>query len=458
MHAPVPFRQATRSRRLAVSFSLSLAIALALAPTASAQVAVEGIAASAQTLPPGTSQSLHTSSGLVTFDGVAVTRTAPGQPPQTLLTTSGVVFGSFLLETGPNHVLFGLTGIVSGGANDAIWLLPTQGPVATQPLAMVPYNYDATMLTPTTVLLSARTGGFGATNNELWVLDLPTGTTQLVASIPGASGPVTIAPNGDVFYATGFAGWPPLPGTATVLRFSRAVFDQAVLTNTVLGQAHTQVVVSGLDAVSDFVFDNDGDLLFVDWFNNRIGEINDADGPQPWVGAPLVDYATAAVSPTSLQAVVGASAAGVFEPFQPANGRVLVHETNYVTTQLLRELTPARATMSATGGSPVPAGPFDFVTSGGPALGLGVVALQFGSIPGVLTISVPGFEQPLFLDATLASNPVLLTVLFDANGASTLSLANPGIAPAVLLSAQVVFGSTSGVLGSTAATTALLGP
>ncbi|HEX6810033.1 MAG TPA: hypothetical protein VF384_00295 [Planctomycetota bacterium] len=398
-----------------------------------------------------TSLVLETSSGTVRFDGTAVVLAPPGQPEVTLLQLPGMAFGSFLIEAGPGHVLFGQTGSL-----DAIWHLPLQGTPPAAPLALVTLNYDAVMWTPTSVLVSARTGGWGAPANDLLVLDLQNGTTQLLASVPGASGPLAVSAGGDIYYATGFAGFPVPPATTKVMRFRHQHAELALLGHRVLGVAHAEAVMSGLDAAGDLAFDDDGDLLFVDWFNSRIGEISDAAGTSPRLAAPLADYGTAAVFPSMLQFVPG-SAGGVFEPFQPASGSLLVHETDFVAITRLRRLRSSPASLTTSAGSPITSGPFDLTTVNGPSLGLGLVAFAFGAAPGTSVLQVPGFEQPLAWSNALAA-PVFAVVAFDVHGVAFLPLANPGFNPPTTATAQVAFLSAAGILGATAPLALLLGP
>ncbi len=413
-----------------------------------AQQLPEGWSTGATALTGSTSQALLTPAGLVTYDGSQVLLSPSGQSPIPLLQTSGTVFGSFLLQVDAGRVLFGHTGIGPVGTTDRIWLLPLQGPPPLQPLAAVPFNYDAVMLTGGTVLLSARTGGFAAAANDLLVLDLVTGNIQNLALLPGASGPVALGPNGDVYYATGSAAFPTPLGTASVLRFPRAVVDAAIQNQTVLGLADAQVVMAGLDAAGDLLFDDDGDLLFVDWLNLRIGQIDAAASAQPSLGAVVANYANAPVSPTSLQWLPG-NGSGVFEPFQPANGRLLVHATDYFSTAELREVFGARPGIAVAGGAVLPSGPFQVDVTSGPALGIGVVAFAMGHLPGVQVVTLPPFEQPLLLSDTMLGGPVTITVLFDAAGAAVLTGNNPGFAPALPVTLQAVFVSNQGVLGAT---------
>lgn len=445
-------RALVRGSPLAIRLSVLLSLWLAAAELVPAQQVPEGWGASVDPLAAPVSLVLETSSGKVTFDGTTVVLTPIGQPGTVLLQLPSFVFGSFLVQAGPGHVLFGHTGSL-----DAIWWLPLQGSPPTQPLALVTLNYDAVMLTPTSALVSARTGGWSVLDNDLLVLDLPTGSTQLIARVPGASGPVAIAANGDVYYATGSASFPTPPGTTTILRFRRPRFDLALLTHRVLGPAHAEFVVAGLDSAGDLAFDDDGDLLFVDWFNSRIGEISDAAAHSPSLAAPVADYGLAAVFPTTLQFVPG-NGSGVFEPFQPANGSLIVHETDYVAISRARRLRAAPADLSATAGSPIPAGPFALTVVNGPSLGLGIVAFAFDATPGTFTLQVPGFEQPLAWSHALVSTPMLAIIAFDAGGAAALPLVNPGFGPANAATAQVVLVSAAGILGATAPINLLLGP
>ncbi|HEX5054776.1 MAG TPA: hypothetical protein VFZ65_23570 [Planctomycetota bacterium] len=450
---PVPARRSPLATRFfSVLFSRLLPVAACGAALLRAQQVPEGFAVTLQPQAPSTTLILETPSGTVTFDGTTVSLSPIGQPVRTLLQLPGFAFGSFLLQTGPNDVLFGCT-----GSQDAIWSLPLQGPAPSQPLALVTLNYDAALLSPTSVLVSARTGGWAAPENDLLVLDLITGNLQAVGQIAGASGPLAVAANGDVYYATGFAGLPVPPGATTVLRFRRSRLDLAILTDRLLGLQQAEIVMSGLDAAGDLAFDDDGDLFFVDWFNSRVGEIDDAEGNSPSLAPPLVDYGAVGLYPNTLQFVPG-GAGGVFEPFQPANGTLRVHETDYVAISQVRTLRAAPATLGATGGSPIAAGPFDLVAANGPSLGLGVVAFAFAATPGVHPLVVAGFEQPLLWSNALVSSPALASLAFDAGGSATMTLVNPGLTPAVAATVQIAFVSAAGVLGATAPVALLIGP
>lgn len=450
--APCPVRRQPLARRFSPFFLLAAGLlGWSNGGPLAAQQPTEGFAASLTALPATASLVLTTTAGTVLFDGTAVTLLAPSQPPQILLQLPAFLFGSFLLQSGPGHVLFGYAGM----AND-VWLLPLAGPPPTQPLAVLPFNYDATMLDANRALVSARTGGFSATDNELWVLDLTTGSTQRLASIAGASGPVAIAANGDVYYATGFAGFPVPPGTTRVLRFPRPRVDAALAAGRVLGIAHAEVVMTGLDAAGDMAFDDDGDLLFVDWFNSRVGEVSDATGPQPTLVPTVVDYSQATVSPTTVQ-FVGSSPGGVFEAFQPPNGVLQIHETDYVSISRARQVEARPPDLSVPHPQPLASGPFGFVVTDGPHNGVGLLAFAFGTTPGTIVLQVPGFEAPLHWSPALTASPVLVPIAFDALGQVTWTAQNPGVAPVQTAVAQVAVVSTTGALGATPPLVVLVG-
>lgn len=451
MHRSLPLGRLPRAVR---QFSLSAFTAFTAAAVAAGQQAAEGYLSGAQPLPAGTSLASVAAAGLLTFDGVQLQCTPAGQPTQTLLTLPAFRFGSFLLPVGGSHVLLGCTGLTGG---DAIWLVPLQGPPPTQPLAGLAFNYDAALLDAQRALVSARTGGFAAPDNELWVLDLATGATQQVASIPGASGPVALGAAGDVYYATGFAGFPTPAGTCTIYRLPRPALDAAIATNSVLGLAQTQVVRSGLDAAADLAFDDDGDLLFVDWFNNRVSEISDAEGSQPSLVPGVLAFGAAPLYPTSVQFVPGAQT-GVFEPFQPANGSLRVLATDYANTVALCRVAGNAADLLPNVATPAPAGLLPFVVSDAAPNGLGLLAIAAGAGTATLPLVVPGFEAPLAWSPNLLPDPIFVPFLVPANGFATVTLSSPGFATPLPALAQVVFVSTQGSIGCTGPAALLLGP
>jgi hypothetical protein len=421
-----------------------LATVATLSLTASqlaAQQLAAGFNATTASLPAGTNNVLTTDTGRIYFDGLNLTYAVNGSAPQALLTFGSYTFGSFTTPVGATKVLFGES------SNGGIWSVPLNG-LPPQQIATVPFNYDAVMLDDTRALVSAKTGGFSAPDNEVMFVDLMTGQTQLLAQFAGASGPLTVDISGNVYYATAPSAFPAPAGTVTVLRLTSSDIDNAIATNSVLGVANAQVVIAGLDAASDLAFDDDGDLFFVDWFNSHIGEINDADGSAATLAPILIDYVGSGLNGSVLQFTRTTVGPQVFEPFQPIAGQLMVHETDYISISQIRTVTTYRPELAATAANPIATGTFSLTTANGPANGIGLLAFSTSLAGGPLSIQVAGFEQPLLIDAAFAASPVLVPLTFDGTGAATLAIQNPGFAPALDATAQTVCFSLSGVLGS----------
>jgi hypothetical protein len=426
-------------------------LACLFASAVTAQQVVEGITTSQQTeLPAGSNCPLVLpSDDIVRFDGRRLLLLTPDGSDRLLLRLPGQVFGSFTIQVDAGHVLFGES------STDHVWLVPLHGPAPTQPLATVTLNYDAVGLDARHVIVSAKTGGFSTPDNDLVLLDLLTGSTRTLAVLPGASGPVAVAANGDLYYATASLAFPAPPGQSTVLRFRRPVLDAAIQQTTVLGIADAEVVFGGLDAASDLCIDDDGDVLFADWLNNTVGEISDATSPNPWLSAPLVQYGLSPGAAT-LQFLPG-TGAGVFEPFQPAGSRLLVFETDFVASSRLRWLSPARPELGAATPTPIPLGHVSFQVRHGPANGFGLLVIGLDATPGSGTFPVAGFEAPLHWSLALQGAPLLWPAPFDAHGILVASVWNPGFLLPTAATVQVAVLSTLGGIGSSTAMATMFG-
>ena len=404
------------------------AAALSLSSFLVAQQLPEGYSSHLGRLPTTAGNVLRLSaSSHVSFDGQdLVSRSSQGTT--VLLHFGAPVFGSFTIAADAQHLLFGES------STNGLWLVPLHGLPPTQPLVTLTLNYDAALYDTARAVVSAKVGGWSAPDNDLWMVNLSTGATQLLAQLPGASGPVAVSPAGDLYYATASPLFPAPPGSTEVLRFRRAVVDLALQQNQVLGIAQADLLWTGLDAASDLAFDNDGDLFFVDWWNNRVGELNDIDSGAPWV-TTWIDYGSASYGATALQFVRGPGDVP-FEPFQPAAGRMVVHETSYGSISQTRELRGLRPVAEVSPSSPIPVGPVAFDLRGGPGQGLGLVAIAVAGPGSQLRLTLPGFEAALWWESGLANAMATYPVALDAQGNGTLALVNPGTSVPVEFLAQ----------------------
>ena len=421
-----------------------------------AQTTVAGYGTTVRALPAGTATFAAWPNAVAWFDGTAVVFQENGQPPRSLLQFATPRFGSFLVPLDADRLLF------AESSFDEVWLVPVAAGAQPQLLAHVHFAYDAAPLGSGRAIVSAKTGGFGAGANDLVALDLASGTTTAIGLVAGASGPVAIAHNGDLLYATAPNTFPPPLGTVELLRWSATQWAQALAGGPLLARGNAQLLAAGLDSAGDLALDDDDDVLFVDYLNGRVAECSDLHaGP----GAPstLVDYALASVTPAALTFVAGAAAPAPllqFEPFaQPGAGALLVLETDFVGVSQLRSIDARAATLASVPGGVVPAGPFAIQLQSGPAVGVALFALGTVRTGVPVPVQFPGIEQVVGWDAGLFF-PELTSVQFlGPLGDAAWQLVNPGFAPGLQVHVQVLFANaTATQIGTTAALTIQLGP
>jgi hypothetical protein len=406
--------------RLSLAAAFALTIHSAPAQSVEAGYRTDEVIA----LPAGTGQVavLDGDAGIVWFDGTRlVLRDAAGAQRE-LLAFGAPVFGSFTLQVGPTEVLFGES------SNGDLWLVSTvPNGRAPRVLANLPANFDAAQMDADAVLVSAKTGGYATPDNDIVHVDLITGGTQLVARVDGASGPLTWTRNG-LYYATASLSFPPPPGAVEVLLWTPLQIQQA-LGNRVLTAADAIQVATGMDSAWGLAVDSDFDLIVSDWLNGTVHEVSiglRAGRNQVVRRSNLVDYDPAAPQPLGMQWRAGPPWSGQFEPFQPSSaGTLFVHESTFGGASQVRRLVPARPVTSAPMNAP--AGHFDVVTTGGPALGTGLIAVGPNPRQNEGPYPVPGFEQMILWDPTMFFAWDVLPVTFDAHGTATLPLYNPGI-------------------------------
>jgi hypothetical protein len=408
-----------------------LGLATTLTLSVSAQTIEEGYTSSITTLPGG-AQAVYDlpGPGVVYFDGAELVA-GIGTNSTTLLSfATPPQFASFTIPVGTESVLFG------ENSSGEIWLVPLD-PASGAPrlLAVVPFNYDAIALSSTHALVSAKTGGFAAPDNDLIAVDLRSGATDTIAVVPGFSGPLTIDSAGDVYYAIGRS-----PSGADILRFSAARIRGA-FGPTQLGEGDATIVHAGLPSAGAIAIDADGDFFVSDFFGPSLIEVS-FDPTAATRVTTLADYAGPIPQGGAIR-FHDAPDLAAFEPFQPAWGKALsIVETDFYTspsTVRIRRLRPARATTTVP--ATVPAGPFALQTTGGPRNGTGVLLLSSNTIHAPTPFALPGFEQPVFFEtgAILAT----ATVQFDAAGSLTLNLNNPGFAVPTLFAVQFAFAGTA---------------
>lgn len=380
------------------------------------QAVPPGYQAAVQTLPSTASYPAVLPNGAAWFDGSDVIWLENGQAPRSLLHFTAPRFGAFTLPLRSGLLLF------ADSSLGEVWLLSTSLGRAPQQLGSIVLPYDAAQLSPTTVVVSAKLGGYGASDNDLVQIDLTTGAVTNLGHVPGASGAVAVDAQGQIVYATAPATYPPPAGSVQVLRWTAQQVLVAQLGAIPLTQTNAQVLASGIDAVGDLALDSDDDLFFIDWFNGRLGEINDL-GQSAWVES-LVDYSVSNVSCGTLQFVGNT---GQFEPWSTfGDGQLYIHETDYMQVSQLRTMSPRAAAVVPSVAGVIPRGPFTLQLQQGPQNGIGIFACALAPTRNLVPVGIAGFEQTLLWDTSLVLGTSLFTPL-SSSGQAQISLTNPGI-------------------------------
>ncbi|MBK8979204.1 MAG: hypothetical protein IPM29_25185 [Planctomycetes bacterium] len=413
-----------------------------------AQTLESGYTATVRPLPPAVSAPLvlDRQGTVVYFTGTEL-RLDDGRSVRTLLALPAPTFGSFTIRVGPGELLFG-----ESGQGD-LWLVPLAATATPRRLANLPFNYDAVPWLDR-ALVSAKSGGFGSPDNEIVAVDLRTGATDVVARVPGASGPLA-ADATSVYYATASNSFPAPPGSTAILQFGDLLLLGG-LGPAVLGPRDAALVAAGLDAASALAIDADGDLFTADFIRGAVLEVSRGGGTAQRVST-LASYAATDPQPGRLQFVPGPPAPaprGLFEPFQPPSAELLViHEQDFASgASRLREVATARPVLAVTPGARVDPGPFTLALTGAPAGGTALIAYGLGGAVNELPLAIAGFEQPIFWDVSLFAAVESIPVVIDARGSAAVTLVNPGLAFPLRFGAQAAFVDTAGaIVGSSGA-------
>ena len=181
----------------------------------------------------------------VHFDGNAVVHYgADGTFLSTLHTFSEFFFtGAIAADPDGGSVLVGES------TNGDMYRVQMDGSGATF-LANLAYNYDAVYESAGVALVSAATCGFGC-GNDIVRINTQTGATTVVAQVSGASGPVALAANGDLYYGPASDTFPAPSGSGELWMFSASsLAGSAILTD-----ADATLLTAGLDSVASIAVD-----------------------------------------------------------------------------------------------------------------------------------------------------------------------------------------------------------
>ncbi|MFH0944941.1 MAG: hypothetical protein V2A76_07060 [Planctomycetota bacterium] len=352
---------------------------------------------------------------LAVFDGTSVVEldATSGATLRTLFTPGGFVFGSFLaVDPGGTYLLFGES------TNQDIWKVPLSGAPATV-VANMMYNFDGEFIAPDIALITRGEPSF--TYTYIYHLDVTSGATDMIAEVLGPSGPLTADQQGNIYYGLNSAAWPPPPGSGEIIRWTAAQIG-AALGPTYLQQSDSLTFATGLGAITDILFDNQGDLLVSDSSFGTLWEFR-ADGqPRDLVG---MEQSTSSVT---YLAILDAGAPGqaVFGPFQPeSGGTVAAFSSDWVSYNDINLIRPLRPAFETSPGMPLPVGPYSVSLFDGPESGTMFVLASAGVINPENRLLNGGV--PFFLGLDQATMLPLGIVNLSSDGSFTVAGNNPGL-------------------------------
>ncbi|HED64241.1 MAG TPA: hypothetical protein ENJ09_01675 [Planctomycetes bacterium] len=390
---------------------------------------------------PGASATLTLSNGdIIAFDGSNVDRyDASGVLLTNLASFSPFVFPSFVL-TDPSESML----VLGESSNGVIYEMPL-APATPNPVTTLAFNYDAVFEDATHVLVSAAALGFGL-GNQVYRVDLTTGTTTQLVAVAGASGPIALDDAGNLFYGTSSSAFPAPPGSTDVL-----LFDQAALTGSpVLTEADATVVLSGLDGAASMAFDSVEDSLYlaINNFGTGVNRI------QRVFGGPI-EVVLEGVSGRSISNLEfdGGDGVAAYLGYQPATGGVLRYNTtDFAATSERNQVVAARPIASVSGPGTTGPGSFDVALTQGAPNGFAILYFDLNSnLPPTETVISLGF--PLFLGLSLPGlSRVPGTFPVDGNGNAVRTFTNPGGLEGLYTMQFLVFDMGAQLVGSSTLT------
>jgi hypothetical protein len=395
-----------------------------------------GFSLAALPYPGGAATATLSSGDVIAFDGLTIRRyDENGVLIQDLASLPSFGFPSFVLAD-PSE-----TFVVAAESSFGVLYridLTVGGFVA---IAQLTFNYDAAFEDPGHLLVSAATCGFGC-GNEIWRVDVASGSSLIVARLGGASGPLITDGGNHLFYGTVSGVFPPPPGASQVL-----CFELDDLTgNPIVDESSALVVASGFEACADLAYDPVHADLFiaeVDFSTgvNRIQRVESSASLSPLIleGAPF-----RAISNLEFQAGAGVAR---FAAFQPASGgRLRYNSTDFVSSSDRNGVDPLRPVLLFSGPGTGGAGDVTVQLLGAAPLGFALIAFGPRALAPQeeLVFELSGVDAPLFVGLDLASLLILPGLLpVGADGQGILVTQNPGGFEGLLAVQAIVFDAGS---------------
>ena len=428
------------SRLGARTLAAGLALALALT-SAQADTPAPGYQLAAQPNPAPFSPTCTLPGGdIVTFDGLSVDRwTSAGAFVGNLASLPAFTFASFVIATPAGDAV-----VFAESSNGQLFLAQADGSGVT-PLVSLTFNFDAAWLPGGDLIVSAATGGFGAGNDLVRVTLNPPSST-FIGHVSGPSGPLAVAPDGSLHYATQVDSFPPPAGSTDIVRWSAA---QVLAGN--LDNANATLVAAAFDGASSLAFDPVAGGLYLaetsfGLSQHRLRRVVTSQATSPVVVDDVADYFG------NLEFVPGGASPGSFAAYQPEDGVNLKYNVSPASISQQVTVRPRRPDLTISGPGTTGPGTVTFTVAGGVPDG---IMLATACPTPFVQAGDSAKQLPTFLWVTpftlaetrraSANTPIFL----DASGDGTFQIQNSGALSGVY-AWQFLVGDGAGVLlGST---------
>jgi hypothetical protein len=372
----------------------------------------------------------------VDFDGTTMQLLAPdGTQLLVLGTVSGSVFPSFVLPD-PTST-YALIGESTLGTIYKADLGGAGAPV----LAVVENNFDAAFEDSGHVLVSAARCTFGC-GNRIFRMDVSTGSTSLVASVAGPSGPLALAANGDLYYGAIPPSFPPPP--TSILVWTHAQISSGAVQSEATATTFVQGITPPSSMRVDPVY---GHLFVAEPVFGSTSSVEEYDRQGVLVASVIqsTDY----LSGVELLRTPGAGSCQAFQP----DGVVLRYRgTDYVGgTSEIRDLRPHRPSGSTSGAGLHGPGPITFsVRRACPnASMLVLVGARSTYNPNETTYDMGNYLLHTGLDLSHVRRIALVPT--DASGNGTFTFQNPGGLQGLFVLQALVRDPSGVIVGSSSA-------
>ncbi len=360
------------------------------------------------------SYTLGSSGETILFDGTTVERFAPdGTSLQVYGTLPGFAFPSFVTLSENRN--FGLVGENSTGG---IFSLDIAAGSLT-PIGTLDFNYAATITRDGVAYISAASTG-SPDLNDIYRVDLAgAGAFELIAQVPGFSGPVALESTGDLL--VGIASTPD-----QVIRFTDAQINGGVP----LSELDAQLVTTNWNGIAQMTVDPKTGALYIAEHDyvNFVDPATVYRAGSDKSNSTEIFAADAGFTVGAIQLFSSGLNEAIFSAFQPERGGTMVLAmTDFFSTTERRVIRPKRPVAVLAG--PGVGGPGDvtFICEGAyPGAKIAIAFAQtFGNFPHEFAIPVDGI--PFFWSLNIPQQSLVPGFKkVDANGRATFTFTNTG--------------------------------